>query len=359
MSNGFGGQFTRVKDLSDRRRLPRINKIRLGVKGISKKTGREYPIETPYFVVPPEVSKVYGDKPTELDVMVPINSLDACFPTRLIWFGASKGIKCIGDAERAMRIEEPDGTRYKEMMERECPCDLLDNKDTKLKCSKRASLFIILPKVNVGGVFQIDLSSYNSIVDINSGLSYVEALVGRFAMVPLVLKRTPRETHYEGRKAIHYTLQLFLDATDVNFINSLRESTSRILAGPRYALPAPEIVNPALDEGATVVEVIDEETGEILEEAPSEAGLPTPAEEAKTLEQAGMVTPQEEKKNPVLDKSGTLSTYTSLINSFKTTQELNKWVGKERESVPEALKGEWIKLVNDRLSALVKAKAKG
>jgi len=255
--NGFAQHFTRVKDLSDRRRLPRLNRIRLGVKGISRNTGKEYPIETPYFVVPPDVRKVYGDKPPELDVMVPINSLDACFPTRLVWFGLSKGIKCIGNGETALRIEEPDGTRYKEMMSRDCPCGLLDHPDPRLRCSRRASLFVILPEVSVSGVYQIDLSSYNSIVDINSGLSYVEALVGRFAMVPLILKRVPRETHYEGKKSTHYTLQLFLDATDIKFLNSLRESTGRILAGPKYALPAPEITNPAMDDGATVVEVND------------------------------------------------------------------------------------------------------
>ena len=61
--NGFKGQFTKIKGLSDKRRLPRLGKIRLGVKAISQKSGKEYPKETDYFVCPPEVQAVYGEKP--------------------------------------------------------------------------------------------------------------------------------------------------------------------------------------------------------------------------------------------------------------------------------------------------------
>jgi hypothetical protein len=242
----FRPQFTRIKDISDRRRLPRLGKIRLGIKKISQKTGKEYPSETSYFVCPPEVQKVFGEKPTEIEVMFPLNDLESIFPQRYVWFGSSRGIKCIGDGERAMRIEEPDGTRYQEMIERDCPCDLLGG-----GCSQRANLFIMIPKVNVGGVYQIDLGSYHSIIDINSGLDYVQALVGRFSMVPLILARVSRETHGSGKKETHYTLMVTLRG-DLDFINSLRESTTRILSGRQYALPAPVIENPAFDEGAVI-----------------------------------------------------------------------------------------------------------
>src|SRR5512136_631184 len=100
--NAFRPQFTRIKDLSDRRRLPRLDKIRLGVKLKSKRTGKEYPCETPYFVCPSEVQKVYGEKPTELDIMLPINDPEAVFPQRYIWYGSAKGAKCMGDGEKAI-----------------------------------------------------------------------------------------------------------------------------------------------------------------------------------------------------------------------------------------------------------------
>jgi DNA replication protein DnaC len=50
-------------------------------------------VETPYFVVPPEVAKVYGEKPTELKVKVPVNSLDVVFPRAYKYYGSSRGLK--------------------------------------------------------------------------------------------------------------------------------------------------------------------------------------------------------------------------------------------------------------------------
>jgi len=251
---GFRSQFTSIKGVSERRRLPRLGKIRLGIKVISKKTGRSYPKETDYFVCPPEVQKVYGDRPKELDVMFPINDREIIFPQAYCWYGKSRGIKCMGDGERAMRAGENG------FEPRECPCEKLEKKE----CGKRAHLMTILYKVSLGGIYQIDLGSYHSIVDINSGLDYATALIGRFAMVPFKLRRVPRETHANGSKQIHYTLVLTPDV-DINMLNELRQDTRRVLAGPQYILPAPENINPEYDNGA--VEVVEdaaeaEETGE-------------------------------------------------------------------------------------------------
>ena len=41
--NGFKPQYSSIKGISDKRRLPRLNKIRLGIKKKSQKTGNEYP----------------------------------------------------------------------------------------------------------------------------------------------------------------------------------------------------------------------------------------------------------------------------------------------------------------------------
>lgn len=247
MSN-FARPKSRIKGVSDVRRLPRLGKIRLGVKAISRTTGKEYPKETEWFVVPPEVEKIYGPAPTELDVMFPLNEVEAIFPQRYIWYGQSKGAKCIGDGEKANRVTDQG------IQEIECPCEKLGK-----ECQQRAHLMVLLPKVSLGGVYQIDLGSYHSIVDINSGLDYVQAMVGRFAMVPLKLKRVPKETHGSGRKETHYPLMLILEG-DIGFINTLRESTNRILTSAKYLLPAPTIENPAMDDGA--VTVVEDETEE-------------------------------------------------------------------------------------------------
>jgi len=228
--------------------LPRLNKIRLGKKAVSKRTQKEYPIETPYFVVPPEVAKVYGEEPTEIDVMLPVEDEEVVFPQSYCWYGKSRGPKCIGNGEQAMRVNE-----NRDFEPRECPCEKLEEGE----CNRSAHLMVLLPRVNLGGVYQVSTTSYHTIVDINSGIDYIRALIGRIAMVPCKLKRIPRETHGSGRRETHYTLHLHLDA-NVEMINAMRENTRRVLMGQQFALPAPEQVNPEMDEEA-VIEVVDEE----------------------------------------------------------------------------------------------------
>jgi len=131
-------------------------------------------------------------------------------------------------------------------------------------------------------VYQIRTSSYNSIVDVNSGLDYVSALIGRFAMVPLKLRRTPIETHHNGSKQTHYTLQVIFDY-DIDTLNKLREDNMRILEHPRYELPAPKDENPEFDPVDQVVDLEDEEeeprnvTPQQPEEKPDLPGRPPPA----------------------------------------------------------------------------------
>jgi hypothetical protein len=248
MSNGFSQRITRIKGLSDKRRLPRLGKLRLGIKKKSSKSGAEYPAEVDYFVVPDEVKKVYGEKPTEIDVMLPLDDLDAVFPVSYKLYGSGKGLKCNGDGEIAYFVDET----TKEMTERKCPCSLLDDG----KCKQSGTLSVMLQKINVGGVYQITTSSFNSIVDLASGIDYVKALIGRVAMVPLKLRRVATETHHDDKKQTHYTLQLVLDA-NIDAINQLRSDTIRVLEHTsRIALPEPINENPELDP---VDVIVDEE----------------------------------------------------------------------------------------------------
>lgn len=245
-------RFGKIKGLSEKRRLPLLGKIRLGIKKKSATSGKEYPAETDYFVCPPEVQKIYGEKPKELEIMLPTAQKHIIFPTAYRLYGSSRGLKCIGNGEIARRFSED----KKAIEEIECPCEKCGN-----ECKQRAFLMAILPKINMGGVYQISTGAYNSIVDINSGLDYVEALIGRIQMIPLKLVRDPIETHFDGKKQKHFTLKLLFNG-DINFINQLRENTKRILLEcEKIALPVPKDEDPAGDEPD---EIINEETGEMI-----------------------------------------------------------------------------------------------
>lgn len=254
--SAFNQKITRIKGLSEKRRLPRLGKIRLGIKKKSAKTGAEYPAEVPYFVVPDEVKKVYGDQPTELDVMFPLDDIDTVFPVSYKYYGSGKGLKCNGDGEVAYCADE----KTKEVIEKKCPCNLLEEG----KCKQSGTLSVMLQKINVGGVYQINTSSFNSIVDIASGIDYVKALIGRVAMVPLKLRRVATETHHDEKKQTHYTLQIVMDA-NIDAINMLRGDTIRVLEHTsRIALPEPVNENPELDP---VDIIVDEEAAAFIDES--------------------------------------------------------------------------------------------
>ena len=60
-----------IDGISEVIRLPRLGKIRLGIKKDAE--GTTYPEPTDYFVCPEEVKKVFGEKPRELRIMFPTN----------------------------------------------------------------------------------------------------------------------------------------------------------------------------------------------------------------------------------------------------------------------------------------------
>lgn len=268
--NGFAPKITSIKGISERRRLPRLGKIRLGLKVKNKRPAdcgcgpREgcfkctHPVETSYFVVPPEIGKFYGDKPMELDIMAPVNDLNVVFPNAYKYYGSSRGLKCHGNLEIAYQLNEG-----KEIVEVACPCEHKDK-----ECNASANLQVILYKINFGGVYQITSGSFNSMVDIPSGFEYTQCLVGRFAMVPLKLKRVPTITHHNGKPQKHYPLQIHLDTNSPEFINQLREQTTRILTGPQYALPPAEEIRPDLEGPVTAEWIDEEEKTEAVQDAP-------------------------------------------------------------------------------------------
>ena len=91
-----------IKGLSDQLTLPRLGKIKLGIMK-ENAIGKKYPSETEHSVVPDEVAAIYGDKPTALDVMFPVDDEGMVFGQWLKWYGSDQGLKCRGDGELAMR----------------------------------------------------------------------------------------------------------------------------------------------------------------------------------------------------------------------------------------------------------------
>lgn len=194
--------YTDIYGLSAVRRLPRIGHIRLGDKKIAQ-SGKEYPVDLDHFRVPPEVAAVYGDQPREIfPVYIPTENREQFFPQSLQWYKGSK-LHCKGDGQTATRINEATGGLIQIPCDEipKCPCEHYVGNGGK-DCRIRASLMIMLPKVSMGGCYQITTGSENVIINMNSSIDYLQNyLIGRIAFVPLVLKRVQTKLQTPDGKA--------------------------------------------------------------------------------------------------------------------------------------------------------------
>jgi len=205
-----------IKGISERRRLPRQGKIKIGEKVQKEnRNGKvvEYPVALDHFKVPEEVAAIYGQDPKELDIIFPVNDLEQIFPQYMKKYG-KVGLHCKGDGETGTAMI--DG----EMVERACDLD-----DPWCKgCQPKGTLSYIVPKVSSMRVYQTTTGGWNSIVNINSSLDMIRGMTGgKIAFIPLKLKIEPHEgtiiTDGKQFKKTVFVLQVDIEGTMADFIN--------------------------------------------------------------------------------------------------------------------------------------------
>jgi len=200
-----------IEGLSNKVRLPRAGIIRLGIKKVHEKTNKEYPVEVDFFVCPELVQKVYGSEPKALVVMFPVENEEVFFQQWYKRYGNGV-LLCKGDGVEGYAWDFDKGG-FKKI---DCPCKELEQGD----CKAVGSLQFLLPEVDeAAAVFQVNTSSKNSIIDLNSGIKFIRAVAGRIAMIPLILKReeisTLRVEDKELKRGRHYTMKLSLEGTSL------------------------------------------------------------------------------------------------------------------------------------------------
>ena len=215
--------FTEVKGLSDQIVLVRKGKIHLGMKAISEKTGKEYPTATRYFVCPEEVKKVYGEKPTQLEILLPSDNPRICFPQAYKYYRKSVGLWCMGNGERAQRIND-DG-KLEEVV---CPCDY----EKQGECKHIGNFMFFLPRVTLEGVYQIDTGSIHSIININSVMKMICDLYGgRMILRPALLSIVEKEVTVDKFKKVVFVMKL-TPVVNADFVPTLSENSRLILPPP-------------------------------------------------------------------------------------------------------------------------------
>ncbi len=186
-----------IKGLSEQKRLPRLGKLRLGIK-VTNKKGTEYPKATNYFVCPDEVKKVYGEEPQSLDIIIPVEDEELWANQYYRQYSRGRGLVCKGDGEICRRMIDlgtgNDTNRdtkqigWKDGVScagRACP-----DYQAK-KCKEVMNLQFLLPRVPGLGIWQIDTGSINSIRNINNMAAMIRATCDRVSWIPLVLTLEP------------------------------------------------------------------------------------------------------------------------------------------------------------------------
>lgn len=203
-----------IKGVSELRRMPRLGKIRLGIKKISDRTQNPYPVATDYFVVPDEIKRYVEDKPKQLKIMFPTEKMEEFAQQWLRCYSFTQGLICKGDGMICRRkVDTLTGAiAGHTTAEWEWKDGLTCNPDScpeysseKSQCRRVMNLLFLIPDVPGFGVWQLDTSSFYSIVNINSCLDLIKRLCGRISFIPLTLSLEPQIVEPPGikRKTVH------------------------------------------------------------------------------------------------------------------------------------------------------------
>jgi len=281
--------------------MPRLGKIRLGIK-VEEPKKNPYPRPTDYFVLPDVVKKYLGDRPTRLPIMFPTENQNEFAPQFLKCYSFTQGMVCRGDGVIAMRkIDTATGDMAnhttKEWVFQEmtcnpdaCPQYMGDpGRGIKPQCRRVMNLLFLIPDVPGFGVWQLDTSSFYSIVNINSCLDLIRRICGRISFIPLQLSLEPMEVTPPGvkRKTVHI-LYVRSDVKLADIQKLGRIPPERVLLPPvEDEDEAPEDLFPpeTLTEAETDLAAPSSEelaAGEEAQEMSVEDELPPPKPEERT-----------------------------------------------------------------------------
>ncbi len=253
--------------------MPRLGKIRLGIKKKSPRTGGEYPVAVDYFVCPTEVQAVYGEKPKKLDVIIPLEDEEMWASQYYRQYSRSRGLVCKGDGQTCRRMVDIEtgtiaGRDTQEVTWREgCKCGGQECLDYHAKsCQEVMNLQFLLPKVAGLGIWQIDTGSIHSIMNINNCATMIRAMCGRVSWIPLTLTLEPSEVvnPEDGKKKIVYCMHLRYEHSAESLLMDSEKPRLQVLLGaPSDAEPpddrllgngTPEKRDELLAKGADVVD---------------------------------------------------------------------------------------------------------
>jgi len=281
-----------IAGITDRRVLPRLGKIRGGMKKLSS-NGSEYPEETPHFVLNPieevmdkqgnvigtrenehikALIKLYGATPYELPIVFPSDELSIIADANLKWWSGDvkkqKSIlMCRGNGAFAayrgvnqMSGMDLDPDSYPEGMNRVCNLLSCPQRISKV-CKPNMNLVFVIPEYSLYGVFQLDTTSSQAMSGVWSCLNHARSVlfqmdkVPSLVGVPMRLFRERKTSQYKDAKGGQGTATNYPIKIEVNK-DQLRKEQAKLLLGEPTTL-ALGISNHVIAPIAALAEVPD------------------------------------------------------------------------------------------------------
>lgn len=274
-----------IEGVSEVRQFPRLGKLHLGIK-VEKPGRHPYPSATDYIVVPDEIKQYTGEKPKKLNIIFPTDNPEDFAPQFLKRYSLTQGLVCRGDGKHSRRKTDTNTgaiadhkTEHWEYTEMSCDPEHCEEMLAG-NCRRVMNLMFALPDIPGLGVWQLDTSSFFSIVNINSCLDILQGLFGRIAGIPLLLSLEPREVTPPGikKKTIHVLhLRSNLKLADLRRKILAIQPPRKIKEG-ELKMPAAEEEEPP--EDLFPGQALAEQEGLIAETPPAEVspvpGIPPP-----------------------------------------------------------------------------------
>ncbi|MBA7537066.1 hypothetical protein ES705_29332 [subsurface metagenome] len=149
--------------------------------------------------------------PKKLNIMFPTEKAEEFAQQWLRCYSFTQGLVCKGDGVKATRkidVETGDIARHttQEWVFKDWGCDP-DNCEqySEKQCRRVMNLLFFMPDVPGIGVWQLDTTSFYSIVNINSCVDLIRRICGRISFIPLTLSLEPLEVSPPGitKKTVH------------------------------------------------------------------------------------------------------------------------------------------------------------
>jgi hypothetical protein len=253
-------------------------------------TNRKDP-QTGNFIVDDEIMKALCDAPgiadgdgkiRKIPGFLHSDEIEEVFPTRLAWYDG-RVARCQGDGQRAKRWKIDRGARVGDPVDRDCPCEELENGNCKAHGILRMT--IALPRtITLGSLYEYRTTSVIGIPRILGGLMHIQEEIGTIVRAPIWLVLKPELVAPEGQaQKTVYVPFVHLRGDDImslrrSALESKRQAEEvQAVAGRRVllGLPAPADEDEDEEEQASVSaeykpgKDYDEATGEFYAEVVS------------------------------------------------------------------------------------------